>query len=64
LHIIDFTNRIEPMRMEVNSMAMAKVSGAAAPIPSPVSVGGKVYLQANVEIASIPMLPPNQGGRL
>ncbi len=64
LHIIDFTNRIEPMRMEVNTLAMAKASAASAPASSPVPVGGKIYLQANVEIASIPALPPVQSGRL
>lgn len=53
IHQIDFTNSapIRPMPMAENMM-MTKM--AAAPAAAPLSVGNKVYIQANVVLASMP----------
>lgn len=63
LHNVDFTNRIMPMRAEENTLMMAKMN--AAPAAAPMAVGNKAYLQAVVEIASMPPLPqpPNQANK-
>lgn len=57
LHAVDFLNRPMPMMRADSNMMMAKMASASMPEAAPLNVGNKAYVNATIEIASLPPLP-------